>query len=310
VALHGQLHVCGLRLCDKNNQEVQLRGMSTHGIQWYSQCLTSASFDVLANDFKADILRISMYVQEDGYETDPAGFTAKVGSIIDELTKRGMYALVDFHMLNPGDPNYNLERAKTFFTAISKKYGAQNNILYDVANEPNSENGTVTWATIKKYHDAIIPVIRANDADAVILLGTHGWSTLGYSDNGNPQTYMEVVNNPVNATNIMYTFHFYAASHGQGHRDVLSAAADRLPMFVTEFGTQEASGNGKDDFTSTQQWLDLLAAKKISWANWNFSDDERTGAVWKVGTCDKGSFTTANLKAAGTWIRDKVRANR
>jgi endoglucanase len=314
VQAHGQLHVCGKRLCNQSNQEVQLRGMSTHGIQWYGwgnvgsgSCLTTGSLDTLAKDFRADLLRISMYIQEDGYETDPAAFTAQVETLIDEVTQRGMYAIVDWHMLNPGDPNYNLARAKTFFTHIAKKYGHQNNILYDIANEPNSETSVVTWAKVRAYHEAVIPVIRAHAPNAVILLGSHGWSTLGFSDSGDPQSYMEVVNNPVSAANVMYGFHFYAASHGQAHRNLLSAAADKLPMFVTEFGTQEASGDGANNFASTQQWLDLLAARKISWANWNYSDDPRTGAVWRVGSCAGGTFTEGNLKDAGKWVRDKLR---
>ena len=291
-----------------------MRGMSTHGIQWYGwgavgsgSCLTTASLDTLAQDFKADMLRISMYIQEDGYASDPAAFTAQVETIIDAVTQRGMYAIVDWHQLSPGDPNYNLARAQTFFAHIAQKYGHQNNILYDIANEPNSETSNVTWAKVRAYHEAVVPVIRAHAADAVILLGTHGWSTLGYSDSANPQSYMDVVNNPVNATNIMYTFHFYAGSHGQAHRNVLSAAADQLPMFVTEFGTQRASGDGTNDFTSSQQWLDLLAAKKISWANWNYSDDSRSGAVWRAGTCAGGTFTEGNLKPAGVWVRDRIR---
>src|SRR5690348_2301151 len=60
VSRNGQLHVCGLKLCNQNNQPVQLRGMSTHGIQWYSSCIKTASLDALAYDWKADILRISM----------------------------------------------------------------------------------------------------------------------------------------------------------------------------------------------------------------------------------------------------------
>ncbi|MER5459941.1 cellulase family glycosylhydrolase [Streptomyces sp. NPDC002668] len=52
----------------------------------------------------------------------------------------------------------------------------------------------------------------------------------------------EIVNNPVNASHIMYTFHSYAASHGAAYLGTLSRAADRLPMFVTEFGTHTASG--------------------------------------------------------------------
>src|SRR5690349_14388181 len=96
VARNGQLHVCGLKLCNQNNEPVQLRGMSTHGIQWYSSCIKTASLDALATDWKADILRISMYVakEEDGYETNPRKFTDMVHGYIEEATKRGMYALV------------------------------------------------------------------------------------------------------------------------------------------------------------------------------------------------------------------------
>ncbi|HJV81942.1 hypothetical protein [Noviherbaspirillum sp.] len=40
-------------------------------------------------------------------------------------------------------------------------------------------------------------MIRAYDPDAVILVGTPGWDTFGYSDSGNAASYMEVANNPV-----------------------------------------------------------------------------------------------------------------
>ncbi len=134
--------------------------------------LTEASLDALANDWGADILRISLYVQEGGYDTDPAGFTAQVSRLIDEATERGMYALVDWHQLDPGDPNNNLAKAKTFFTAIANAHKNKNNIIYDVCNEPNG----VTWARIKTYADQIIPVIRAIDAGRT---HTGGYAWLG-----------------------------------------------------------------------------------------------------------------------------------
>ena len=148
-------------------------------------------------------------------------------------------------------------------------------------------------------------MIRAHDPDNVILLGTHGWSTLGHSD-GRPPT--DVYNNPVNGTNIMYTFHFYAASHGTDYLNLLSSAADRIPMFVTEFGTQQASGDGGNNFPRSQQYMDMMAAKKISWTNWNYSDDMRSGAVFTQGTCPGGPFAgTSRLKQAGVWIRDHIK---
>ncbi|MEF9887209.1 glycoside hydrolase family 5 protein [Streptomyces sp. P9-A4] len=302
ASINGQLKVCGTKLCNQYGKPIQLRGMSSHGTQWYSQCLTGGSLDALAKDWNADVLRVSTYVQEEGYETDPRKYTDLVHSLIEQATARGMYVIVDWHMLDPGDPHYNLARAKTFFTEIAQRHGAKTNLLYEIANEPNG----VSWSRIKSYAEKLIPVIRAKDADTPILVGTRAWSSFGVSDGANES---EVVSNPVNAANIMYTFHFYAYSHREEYLDTLSRAAAKLPVFVTEFGTQNYAGEGSNDFAMSQKYLDLMAAKKISWVNWNFSDDERTGAVFKTGTCDDGGpwTGTGSLKPAGVWIRDRVR---
>jgi len=299
--VNGQLKVCGVHLCNQYGNPVQLRGMSTHGLQWYYQCLPDAALDALAYDWNADVMRISMYIQEDGYETDPRGFTDKVHHLIDEATARGMYAIVDWHMLDPGDPYYNLERAKTFFSEIAQQHNGNTNLLYEIANEPSD----VSWSRIKSYAEDLIPVIRQYDPETPIIVGTRAWSSLGVSD-GADET--EIVNNPVNASNIMYTFHFYAASHGDEYLNTLTRAADELPIFVTEFGTQEYTGDGGNDFTMSQRYLDLMASKKISWVSWNYSDDFRSGAVFKAGTCPDGTYTgTGSLKPAGAWVRDRIR---
>ncbi|MFE5484275.1 cellulase family glycosylhydrolase [Streptomyces sp. NPDC056527] len=305
AAVNGQLKVCGTKLCNQYGKPIQLRGMSSHGTQWYSRCLTGGSLDALAKDWKADVLRVSTYVQEDGWETDPVKFTNLAHTLIDQASARGMYVIVDWHMLDPGDPHANLANAKRFFTDIANRHKDKNNILYEVANEPNGDS--VTWSRIKSYHEQIVPVIRNIDGNAPILLGTRAWSSLGVS-NGGDET--EVVDNPVNATNVMYTFHFYAMSHRDEYLATLSRAADRIPMFVTEFGTQDYAGEGADDFAMSQKYIDLMAAKKISWVNWNFSDDHRSGAVFKTGTCDNnGPWTgTSSLKEAGVWIRDRIRS--
>ncbi len=302
VAINGQLRVCGTQLCNQYGKPIQLRGMSTHGLQWYGwgSCITASSLDSLANNWKADILRISLYVQEGGYETNPAAFKTQVDRIVEETSSRGMYALLDWHMLDPGDPMYNLERAKEYFTYVAQKHGGKPNIIYEIANEPSG----VSWATIKSYAEQIIPVIRQHDPDAVVIVGTREWSSFGLSGNGSPE---EVINNQVNASNIMYTFHFYAASHTDFHRAGLERAADRIPVFVTEWGTQEYTGDGPNDFVSSQAYIDLMARKKISWVSWNYSDDPRSGAAFKPGTCASGGpWSGTSLKPAGTWIRDKI----
>jgi endoglucanase len=304
IALHGQLKVCGTKLCGKDNTPIQLRGMSMHGTQWYRQCINAKSLDALANDWKADVLRISTYVQEGGYETNPRKFTDIAHTLINQATARGLYVIVDWHMLDPGDPHHNLARAKTFFAEIARVHKDKINILYEVANEPNG----VSWERIRLYHQQIIPVIRNRDANAVILLGTRGWSSFGAADGANAN---EIVNNPVNAANIMYTFHFYAASHRADYLRALSRAADKIPVFVTEFGTQKFTGNGANDFVQAQKYIDLMAKKKISWVNWNFSDDGFSGAAFRPGTCPSGDFAGKGmLKPAGKWVREQLRAAR
>jgi endoglucanase len=301
LAANGQLHVCGVNLCNQNNKAIQLRGMSTHGIQWFANCVTNASVAALADDWKADLLRIAMYVQEQGYETNPAGFTNQVNQYVDLAESKGLYAIIDFHTLTPGDPNYNLDRAKTFFAAVAQRNANKKNVIYEIANEPNN----VSWQGIKSYAEQVIPVIRAADPDAVVIVGTRGWSSLGVSDSSDEN---EIVANPVNATNIMYTFHFYAASHKDNYRNVVSRAAGRLPLFVTEFGTVTYTGGGAVDLASSAAWLDLLDSKKISYANWTYSDANESSAAFRPGTCSAGSWTNpSSLSESGAFLRGRIR---
>ncbi|MFE9245967.1 glycoside hydrolase family 5 protein [Nocardiopsis sp. NPDC006938] len=304
VGEHGQLEVCGLKLCDENGQPIQLTGMSSHGLQWFDHCLTDASLDALAQDWRADVLRVSMYIQEGGYETDPRGFTDRVHELIEEGTERGLYVIVDWHMLTPGDPNHNTARAKEFFAEIASEHADKDNVLYEIANEPNG----VSWNSVKGYAEEVIPVIRQRDPEAVVLVGTRAWSSLGVSEGSD---HTEIVDNPVDADNIMYVYHFYAASHDGVHFDVFREAAGELPLFVTEFGTQEHTGDGPNDFASAQAYLDFMAQEQISWVNWNFSDDFRSGAVFETGTCAAGGpfAGTDALKPAGEWIRERIRTS-
>jgi endoglucanase len=149
----------------------------------------------------------------------------------------------------------------------------------------------------------LIPVIRAIDNKTVILVGTAGWSSLGVSDGSSSQ---DIINAPLSFPNIMYTFHFYAASHRDEYLNEVDYASNTLPIFVTEFGSQAYTGDGANDFAMTDRYLQLFANKKISWTNWNYSDDPLSGAVWKTGTCSNGPWTDSNLKASGVYIKAKI----
>jgi endoglucanase len=300
VALNGQLSVCGVRLCNQSGTAIQLRGMSSHGLQFFPNCVNANSLAALRNDWKADFIRLSMYVQEGGLASDPTGFTDKVNGLVDEATKLGLYAVVDFHILTPGDPNFNLGLAKTFFANVTAKHAGSNNVLYEIANEPNG----VSWDAIKSYADQVIPVVRKNSPNSVVLVGTRGFSSLGLTDGSDEK---EILADPVDFKNVMYTFHFYAASHGADRRAVVARAAKELPLFVSEFGSQTFTGDGTNDFTSTNAWLDLFKANKISYGMWSFSDGRESNSVFKQGTCAGTTFAgTSVLTEAGRYIRSRI----
>ncbi|MCP4577622.1 MAG: cellulase family glycosylhydrolase [Deltaproteobacteria bacterium] len=223
--------------------------------------------------------------------------------MVDEALERGLYVILDWHILNPGDPWENIEYAREFFSYMSAKHGSKGHVLYELCNEPNG----VAWSRIKTYAEDLIPLIRANDPDGIIIVGTPAWSSFGISEGRDP---MEMVNNALsgaNGHNVMYAFHFYAASHKSDYLSKIRNVADSLPIFVTEWGTQTYSGDGTNDVESSQQWIDLMAEKKISWAGWNFSDDWRSGAVLKSGTCPNGPWSSSGLKESGQLLMDWIR---
>jgi endoglucanase len=296
--VNGRLKVVGTNLSNQFGKAIQLRGMSTHGLQYRGNCYNSESLQLLAGGWGADILRISMYIQEGGYEMNPVYYTSFVDSLVNKCYEMGIYALIDWHMLHPGDPNANTEAAKVFFDHVSKKHSNKGNVLYEICNEPNNDKHVVTWPLIKKYAEQVIPVIRNNDGAAIVIVGTPEFAS-------RPDL---VIGNKLTFENVMYTMHFYAADPEQLARMeyVTKAVANGVPVFVTEFGTQDGWGDGANDFRMSEKWLRFLAEKKISWCNWNYSDSPRSGAVWKTGTCPNGPWTDTNLKEAGFWIRERL----
>ena len=98
----------------------------------------------------------------------------------------------------------------------------------------------------------------------------------------------------------MYTLHFYADSHKDELRGRMKYALDKdLPIFVTEFGICDASGNGPVNDTETDIWLKELEANDISYVIWNLSNKDETSAILKTG-CDKvNNFTSDDFSPCG-----------
>ncbi len=295
LAANGRLQVINRQLCNEAGAPIQLRGMSSHGLHWFPSCFTQSSVQALATDWGSDVFRAAMYVDEGGYVNDPAGLRAKINQIVDWTAAAGVYCVIDWHILNPGDPNLHLAEAKDFFRTMAQTHAGKKHVIYELCNEPNG----VSWAQIKSYAEAIIPEIRQYDPTAVLLVGTPNYS-------GTPG---DVRGNAISgslATNLMYTFHFYAGSHFS--QDYIKEVLQTVPLFISEWGTSNYSGNGGDNYTNAQAWVDLMAGNnpsgiKVSWCNWNFSDKNESSAALQPGACGSGSWN--NTSPSGTWVKQR-----
>lgn len=296
---HGTLHVENGKLTDADGNIVQLYGMSTHGIAWFPQYINYDSFRTLRDDWNTNCIRLAMYTAEyGGYcaDGDKEQLKQLVRDGVSYATELGMYVIVDWHILSDCDPNQNKDEAIAFFREMSEAFTDNDNVLYEICNEPNS--GT-SWDSIKSYAEEVIPVIREQKPDAVILVGTPTWS----------QEIDKAAASPLTFDNVMYTLHFYAGTHKDDLRNRLETCAQsNLPVFVSEFGMCDASGNGANDFDSTTKWLDLLNKYQISFCCWNLANKDESSSVFKAASTALSDWTDEDFNESGRWIREYFRS--
>lgn len=290
----GALHVEGTRLVGSNGETVQLKGISTHGIAWFPDYINEDCFEQLHREWNADVIRIAMYTAESGgYCTDGDQEYLKrlVCDGVDYAGDQDMYAIIDWHILSDADPNIYKNEAKEFFREMSEKYRDSDHVLYEICNEPNGNTG---WTDIKAYAEEIIEVIRSNDKDAVILVGTPNWS----------QFVDQAAADPIEGyDNLMYTLHFYAATHQDDLRNKMASAVEAgLPIFVSEYGICDASGSGAIDEEQANQWVETMNQYGISYVAWNLSNKEETSAILESSCGKVSGFTAEDLSESGQWL--------
>lgn len=299
---NGQLQVIGNQLSNQCGDPVQLRGLSTHAPMAHQNCYKSSAVTAMASQWGADIIRLAMYTEDLGESKgyingDRTFWNNWIDGMVDLAEQNGMYIIIDWHILKDNNPYKHISEARTFFSNMSQRYKNRRHVLYEICNEPN---GGVSWGTIKDYANEIIPLIRANDPNGIILVGTPEWCSKPQDAAANPIT-------GANAKNLMYTVHFYANTH-YWQNDVKNAAA-KIPIFVSEWGSVDASGNGGFNEGNSNTWLSLLdnaSGQKISHCNWSFVDKDEAASTLKPGSCQSNSWD--NRTTAGNYIYNKLKS--
>jgi len=291
VGQHGFLSVKGTSLVDQHDEKVTLRGVSFGWHNWWPRFYNENTVTWLTEDWKCNIVRAAIGVGPEGAYTDnPEEAMKYLYTIVDAAIKNDIYVIVDWH-----SHHICLEEAKDFFKQVAEKYKDHPNIIYEIFNEPVRDS----WEEVKSYSEEVIKTIREIDKRNIILVGSPHWD----------QDIDIAAEDPITAyDNLMYTLHFYAATHKQDLRDRANVALEKgLPLFVSECAGMEASGDGPIDMESWQEWLQWMGDNQISWVAWSISDKDETCSMIKDTSSPAYGWTEDDLKEWGQIVRKELR---
>lgn len=271
IAYTGWLKTEGANLLNEKGEQIQLRGISSHGIQWFPDVLTFENLKELKENWNINVFRIAMYTDKNanGYVAHPQESKDEVNRIVEYAKSLDMYVIIDWHILQDNNPQTYQKESIEFFNEMSKKYADVPNVIYEICNEPNGYD--VTWdRNIKPYAEEVIKTIRANCPKSLIIVGTPDWC----------KSLKGVANNPLGYDNIAYSCHFYAGSHAeelQGEIDY--CIKQNLPVFVSECGITDATGNGAIYADKYREWISFLDERNISYIYWSFCNKDESSSI-------------------------------
>ncbi|PIQ11036.1 MAG: glycoside hydrolase [Ignavibacteriales bacterium CG18_big_fil_WC_8_21_14_2_50_31_20] len=289
VEKHGQLSISGTNLVDSSGEIIVLRGMSLFWSQWGDDYYNEETIKWLRDDWKCTVIRVAMGVEGGGYLENSSVEFQKASSVIDACIKFGIYVIIDWH---DHHAESHTNEAISFFHNISLKYGNQPNIIYELYNEPLA----VSWKEIiKPYAESVINTIRKNGSKNVIIIGTPNWS----------QDVEDVINNRINDNNLAYVFHFYSSTHTADLRNkAFSSINAGIPLFVSEWGLSEASGNGNINLAESKIWMNFLEQYNLSWCNWSVMNKDESSAALLPTTTNLSGWNESQLSQSGKMIRE------
>ncbi|MBN2036708.1 MAG: cellulase family glycosylhydrolase [Chitinispirillaceae bacterium] len=294
VTIHGQLKVVGSQLQNKNSKQVILRGQGYAWHNWWPQYWNADVVKWLALDWKCQILRAAMGVEPEGaYLSDSVKAINLVRTVVNAAIAEGRYIIIDWHA-----HEIHQNEAMAFFSRMAQEYGDKPNVIYEIFNEPDA---APSWDQVKTYSRAVINAIRQHDPDNIIIVGCPHWD----------QDINTVADSPLTGfTNIIYSVHFYAATHDKWLRDRCDYARGKnIPIIVSECSGTDASGSGQIDYQEWKAWTDYMDNNMISWLNYSVSDKAGEAcSVLKPGASSTGGWTASELTETGIYMRNLLRS--
>jgi endoglucanase len=291
VKENGQLSVNGTQLVNSDGESIMLYGISYGWHNWWPRFYNEGTVATLADDWGVNVVRAAMGVEPDkGYMSSPDWSLKTIESVVDAAIENDIYVIIDWH----AHGMYTAE-AVDFFSMMAEKYGEYPHVIYEIFNEPVHDS----WDTIKQYSIEVIKAIRAHDPDNIILVGNPHWD----------QDVHIVADDPIEGfDNLMYTLHFYAATHKESLRERGDYAISKgIPLFVSESAGMSANGDGPIDYEQWNLWISWMKENNISWVSWSIADKNESCSMLVESADSEGNWNEEDMKESGIKTRELMR---
>jgi endoglucanase len=269
----GWLSVSGNKIVNTSGQQVILKGVNIADPEqlntkpWERPGVTARSIASAATDqFNAKVVRLPIlpgdpaYPNEGFFSTTNGGetyFKNHIKPLVDELTAKGIYVIIDLHYVSDYDGLYS--KVEAFWKFMAPKFATNPYVMYEIFNEPIYPDNWSTWKNT--IAQPITTLIRTYAPKNLILVGGPYWSS----------HISGAVTEPVSGGNVVYVGHVYANQTSAMWDTRYGAVADKYPLFITEWGF-ESGGTEGGDITYGQNFSAWMAKRGLSWTVWSFDN--------------------------------------
>ncbi len=264
------LRVVGTRVVDSHGDRVRLRGVNAACLEWTSDGeghildTVRTAIDVWhVNHVRLPLAQDRWFGKAPEQKDGGTAYRALVGKVVDLCAGRGCYVVLDLHWSDAGEwgkqiaqhvmPDRNSE---AFWRDVAAAYKNHPAVIFDLYNEPHDvswdvwlKGGKVTEKDRKANKETsyeavgmqrLLDVVREAGAKNVVIVGGLNWSydLAGIVDG-------RQLSDPL-GNGAIYANHVYPFKGDTVEKWVarLEKATARLPVIVSEFGSDPKGGAG------------------------------------------------------------------
>lgn len=299
VTKHGKLNTKNGAVCDQNGKKVSLMGPSYFWSCSRPMWWCKENVDFLVSKYNIQLIRLPVSIapgdntwdnpsatwNEDNFLHRPDYTKALVDEMVKAAIENDIYVIIDFH---EHYAQHWVELSKEFFTYFAEKWGDYPNVMYEIYNEPMTDDGTVV-----NYAKQIIPVIRKIDDDNIIIVGSSDYSRHPDAVTSAGDGY----------SNIAYTWHGYVKWGHQNDWNGRDSWNNGVPVIVTEWGVEKSRNDGG--------LLSIYRQKGLINAFWSMCNKGGEDANWSVlkSDCYKvADWSDDEMNDNGKWLLETARS--